>query len=219
MSVTLLLVLVTIGISIFAFNDRVLMDKLIFYPPAINERNQYYRFITHGFIHADIAHLAFNMLALYTFGKYVEDIFSFRCIFGEMGKVYYLGMYLLGLIVASIPTYRQNRDNYHYRSLGASGAVSSVIFAGLVFLPQLPIRFFFIPIDIPGYIFGLAYLIISAFLSRRGGGNVNHSAHFWGAAFGVAFTVALCLAITKFDIPGNFKKQLQSSSRQLNLDC
>ena len=218
-SITLLLVLANLAVSIPAFNNSKLMNDLIFYPPAIANNNQYYRFITHGFLHADIAHLAFNMIALYSFGGAVEQIFSLECLFGSMGKVYYLLMYLVALVVATLPTYLKNVNNYQYRSLGASGAVSAVVFAGLTLLPQLPINFMFIPIDIPGYIFGIIYLGVSAYLDRKGGGNINHSAHFWGAAFGVVFTLILCLALAKLNVLENFLRQIQAGGRLLPFEC
>ena len=218
-SITLVLVLANLAVSIPAFNNSKLMNDLIFYPPAIANNNQYYRFITHGFLHADIAHLAFNMIALYSFGGAVEQIFSLECLFGSMGKVYYLLMYLVALVVATLPTYLKNVNNYHYRSLGASGAVSAVVFAGLTLLPQLPINFMFIPIDIPGYIFGIIYLGVSAYLDRKGGGNVNHSAHFWGAAFGVVFTIIVCLALAKLNVLENFLRQIQAGGRLLPFEC
>ena len=218
-SITLVLVLANLAVSIPAFNNSKLMNDLIFYPPAIANNNQYYRFITHGFLHADIAHLAFNMIALYSFGGAVEQIFSLECLFGSMGKVYYLLMYLVALVVATLPTYLKNVNNYQYRSLGASGAVSAVVFAGLTLLPQLPINFMFIPIDIPGYIFGIIYLGVSAYLDRKGGGNVNHSAHFWGAAFGVVFTLILCLALAKLNVLENFLRQIQAGGRLLPFEC
>ena len=219
LSVTLILVLATCAVSIGAFNNSKLMNDLIFYPPAISQRRQYYRFITHGFIHADIPHLAFNMIALYSFGEAVEKLFTFECFFGPIGRVYYLLLYISALIVASIPTYLKNKDNYHYRSLGASGAVSAIVFAGLVMVPQLPIRIMFIPIDIPGYIFGIAYLAISGLLDKKGGGNINHSAHFWGAAYGVAVTLILCIALAKLDVFDNFMRQIQSHGKILPFDC
>ena len=218
-SITLVLVLANLAVSIPAFNNSKLMNDLIFYPPAIANNNQYYRFITHGFLHADIAHLAFNMIALYSFGGAVEQIFSLDCLFGSMGKVYYLLMYLAALVVATLPTYQKNKNNYQYRSLGASGAVSAVVFAGITLWPQLPINFMFIPIDIPGYIFGIIYLGVSAYLDRKGGGNVNHSAHFWGAAFGVVFTLILCLALAKLNVLENFLRQIQAGGRLLPFEC
>lgn len=218
-TISLILVLANCAVSIPAFNNNKLMNDLIFYPPAIANNNQYYRFITHGFLHADIAHLAFNMIALYSFGGAVEQIFSLDCLFGSMGKVYYLLMYMVALVVATLPTYQKNKNNYQYRSLGASGAVSAVVFAGITLLPQLPINFMFIPIDIPGYIFGIVYLGVSAYLDRKGGGNVNHSAHFWGAAFGVAFTIIMCLALAKLNVLENFLRQIQAGGRLLPFEC
>jgi len=218
-SITLLLVLANLAISIPAFNNSKLMNDLIFYPPSITNHRQYYRFITHGFLHADVPHLAFNMVALYSFGGAVEKIFSLECLFGSIGKFYYLLMYMAALVIATLPTYLKNKQNYHYRSLGASGAVSAVVFAGITLLPQIPINFIFIPIDIPGYIFGLAYLGISAYLDRKGGGNVNHSAHFWGAAFGIVVTISLCLAFAQLNVFENFLKQIQSFGRILPFEC
>jgi len=218
-TISLMLVLANCAISIPAFNNNKLMNDLIFYPPAIANNNQYYRFITHGFLHADIAHLAFNMIALYSFGGAVEQIFSLDCLFGSMGKVYYLLMYMVALVVATLPTYKKNKNNYQYRSLGASGAVSAVVFAGITLLPQLPINFMFIPIDIPGYVFGIVYLGVSAYLDRKGGGNVNHSAHLWGAAFGVVFTIIMCLALAKLNVLENFLRQIQAGGRLLPFEC
>ena len=218
-SVTLLLVLANLALSIPAFYNSKLMNDLIFYPPAITNQRQYYRFITHGFLHADLPHFAFNMLALYSFGGAVEQIFSLNCLFGAMGKIYYLLLYIAALVIATLPTYLKNKENYHYRGLGASGAVSAVVFAGITLLPQIPIKFMFIPIDIPGYIFGIAYLGISAYLDRKGGGNVNHSAHFWGAAFGIAVTIILCVALAQLNVFENFIKQIQSIGRILPFEC
>ena len=105
-----------------------MIEDLIFYPPSIR-RGQLYRFITHGFIHADAAHLAFNMLALYSFGQLLEtQVFTYECFFGNMGKLYFLMLYFFGLIFASLPDYIKYKDSFHFRSLGASGAVSAVVF-------------------------------------------------------------------------------------------
>lgn len=163
------------------------MNDLIFYPPAVANNNQYYRFITCGFIHADFAHLIFNMLSLYLFGQFVEHAFVF--IFGNAGKILYLLLYILALAACLLPTYFKNRTNYYYRSLGASGAVSAVIFAGIMLEPNNKIGLLFFPVMIPGFVFGPLYLLISALLDKKGGSNINHSAHIWGALFGVAFLI------------------------------
>lgn len=187
LSVTLLLVIITALVSIGGFSNQDLMERLIFYPPAITERKQYYRFFTSGFIHADYSHLIFNMLALYLFGKAVEE--AFVDLFGGSGRIVYLFMYVSALLISLLPTYFRNKDSYHYRSLGASGAVSAVIFAGLMLAPETEVYIFFIPIPIPGFIFAPLYLLISAVMDKRGGGNINHSAHIWGSIYGVLFVI------------------------------
>lgn len=165
------------------------MDDLIFYPPAVKEQNQYYRFVTCGFIHANIPHLLFNMYSFWIFGEYVE--IRFMTVFGPGGKWLYLLMYLTALIVCLLPTYTKNINNYYYRSLGASGAVSAVIFAFIFLEPLRGIGLIFLPgLMIPGFIFGAIYLIISSYMDRKGGGNINHSAHIWGAVYGIVFLVA-----------------------------
>lgn len=205
-SITLIIVIITAIISFTAFNNGKIMEDLIFYPPAIN-RGQYYRFISSGFIHADMAHLIFNMISLYFFGEFVEA--GFNEIFGASGKLWYVGLYLAALPVSILPTYLKNRNNSYYRSLGASGAVSAVVFAGLMIAPHVKVGFFFIPPFIPGFIFGPLYLIISAYLDRKGNDNINHSAHIWGALFGVAFLVVFGKLIAGFDAVDNFIRGVQ----------
>jgi membrane associated rhomboid family serine protease len=208
-SITIIIIIITAVISFMAFNNRELMDKLIFYPPDIANRKQWYRFFSNGLIHADIGHLAFNMLSLYFFGDLVNRAFS--QIFGNTGTLLYLIMYVSALAICLIPTYMSNKENYYYRSLGASGAVSAVIFAGIFLFPQAPLSFFFIPVQIPGFIFGPLYLIITAYLNKRGGGGINHSAHLWGALYGIAFLVALSFALqTGFNPFTNFVQSVQS---------
>ncbi len=220
LSFSIILVIITALVSITAFSRPQMMDDLLFYGPAVSQRKQYYRLVTHGFIHADYAHLVFNMLALWSFGEGLETVMSIDCVFGGFGRIVFLVLYFTGLVVASLPDAVKHKDSYHFRSLGASGAVSAVVFSMILFFPQTPINFFFIPIDIPGWLFGLAYLGISAYLDRRGGGRVNHSAHFWGAAYGIAFTAAACYAFAdSFDLVENFTTQLKSSSKTLTLLC
>jgi membrane associated rhomboid family serine protease len=187
LSVTVIIVLITTLISLGGFSNPKIIDDLIFYPPAVTQRNQWYRFFTCGFIHADFGHLIFNMLSLYLFGRFVEQ--GFNEIFGEIGKWYYLALYISALLISLLPTYYKNKNNYAYRSLGASGAVSAVIFAGLMIAPQIEVYFFFIPIPIPGFIFAPLFLIVSALLDRQGGTNINHSAHLWGALYGLLFVI------------------------------
>jgi membrane associated rhomboid family serine protease len=204
MSITLIIIIITAIISISGFSNSNVIDKLIFYPPAVTNENQWYRFITCGFIHADYGHLIFNMLSLYFFGRYVES--NLIDIFGESGTMLYIILYLSALVVSLLPTYFKNKNNYYYRSLGASGAVSAVIFAGLMIAPETEVYIFFIPIPIPGFIFAPLYLFISAMMDRKGGSNINHSAHIWGAVYGLAFIIIAGKAIDYDAVGSGFER-------------
>jgi len=195
-TITLAFVALTCVISFTAFSNEKVINDLIFYPPAITNHNQWYRFISCGFIHADIMHLAFNMYSFYLFGDMVER--AFEAIFGGAGKVIYIILYLAALAVCLIPTYLQNKDNYHYRSLGASGAVSAVIFVGIFLNPTMGLGIFPLPFHIPGFIFGPLYLILSAYMAKKGHGNINHSAHIWGAIFGIVFLIITCQFLSDY---------------------
>ncbi|MBA2563231.1 MAG: rhomboid family intramembrane serine protease, partial [Chitinophagaceae bacterium] len=127
-SITLIIVVVTVIVSIIGFRNSQVIDNLIFDPPAVTQKNQYYRFITCGFIHADIGHLFFNMFSFYLFSNALVEP-AFIAYFGDYGRAALLIMYLLALIVSLLPTYAKHKNNPHYKSLGASGAVSAVVFA------------------------------------------------------------------------------------------
>ncbi len=195
-TITLAIVALTCVISFTAFSNEKVINDLIFYPPAISNNNQWYRFVSCGFIHADIMHLAFNMYSFYLFGDMVER--AFEAIFGGAGKVLYLILYIAALAVCLVPTYLQHKDNYHYRSLGASGAVSAVIFVGIFLNPTMGLGIFPLPFHIPGFIFGPLYLILSAYMAKKGHGNINHSAHIWGAIFGIVFLVITCQFLSDY---------------------
>ncbi len=208
LTITLSIILLTSVISFTGFSNQKVLDDLIFYPPAITNRNQWYRFITSGLIHADIMHLLFNMYSFYLFGDLVEK--TFVQIFDESGKIIYLLLYIVSLIVCLLPTYFNNQNNYHYRSLGASGAVSAVIFAGIFLYPTMGMGIFPIPFHIPGFIFGPLYLILSAYLAKKGHGNINHSAHIWGAVFGIVFLIITTTFLSKFNAFENFANSIKS---------
>ncbi len=184
--ITLSIIVLTCLISASALKNPRVLNDLIFWPPAISIRHQYYRFITCGFIHADFIHLAFNMITLYFFGRIMEPWYQ-----GELGlpHYYYLILYIGALIVANIPTYIKRRDDYNYRSLGASGAVCAVLFAFVLLRPWTTIQIIVIPV--PAIIYAFLFLGYSMFMSKRGGDNINHDAHFYGALFGVVFTIAV----------------------------
>lgn len=212
LSITLIIIIITALISFSAFSNQKIINDLIFYPPSIREQNQWYRFFTCGLIHADFGHLFFNMFSLYLFGEFVEKSFASPVLFGEKGRWIYLAMYVLALFVCLLPTFIKHKKDYYYRSLGASGAVSAVIFAGILFAPTAKIGFFFIPPVIPGYIFGPLYLIGSTYLEKQASDNVNHSAHIWGALFGIVFIVIMAAVLkTPYQPIEMFVFQIRSS--------
>jgi membrane associated rhomboid family serine protease len=188
MSVTLIIIVVTVGISLLAWNNPSLMDRWIMNPYQVASRGQYYRLITSGFLHADLGHLFFNMFSLYAFGGIIEQIFAE--LFGAAGPFYLIGFYLVGILVSDIPSFLKHRNDPGYNSLGASGGVSSILFAAIMFYPLIKLSLMFIPIGIPGFIFGGLYLAYSYYEAQRGRGNVNHDAHFYGALFGILFVIA-----------------------------
>jgi membrane associated rhomboid family serine protease len=186
MATYIIIIAITSLISISAFYNAKYIDDLIMWPALVSEKKQYYRFITSGLVHADWMHLIFNMLTLYFFGGFVEGTFN-----ELFGKGVFLLFYILALIASDIPTYFKYRNNFAYRSLGASGAIAAVLFASIIFDPWAKIYLFFVPIGIPAFIFGAVYLVYCAYMGRRGIDGINHDAHFFGAVFGVAFVIIL----------------------------
>lgn len=202
MSVTLILIVVTAGISLLAWNNPSLMDRWIMNPYQVARRGQYYRLLTSGFLHADWGHLFFNMLSLYFFGGVIEQVFS--ALFGTMGPLYLVGFYLIAILISDLPTFLKHRNDPGYNSLGASGGVSAIVFAAILFSPLSKICLYF-ALCMPGFIFGALYLAYSYYESRRGRGTVNHDAHFYGALFGILFMIVLYPAV----LP-NFIQQVAS---------
>lgn len=205
--ITIIIIVITCVISFVAFSNRDIMDKLIFYPPAVNNDKQWYRFFTCGLIHADIGHLAFNMISFYFFGRIVE--IYFKEIYEDMGSFMYVVLYVSALAACLLPTYSKQKDNYSYRSLGASGAVSAIVFVGILLRPMDKLYLFFIPVGIPGFIFGPIYLIVTAYLDKRGGGGINHSAHLWGALYGLAFFIVTAYFLTDYRPLSHFIEQVK----------
>lgn len=182
--VTFVLIGITVLVSWQAFNNRALLDRLILWPPAIDRHRQYDRLVTHGFIHADMQHLLFNMITLFFFGRAIEPVFVER-----IGLAGFVAFYLSAIVVAIMPTYLKHRHDSHYRSLGASGAVSAVLFSYILFAPWNLIFVFFLPV--PAIVYAVLYVGYSIWMDHRGSDNINHSAHLWGAAYGVLFTVMM----------------------------
>lgn len=184
MSVTLILIAITSAVSLVALNNRRMLDALILWPPAVERNHEYFRLASYGLVHADFTHLLFNMVTLFFFGQAMERFYSVRV--GGWGFAFF---YLLGLVVSILPTYLKNRGNPAYRSLGASGAVSGVLFAFILLQPWTLIYVYVVPV--PAIVYAVLYVAYSIYMDRRGQDNTNHSAHLWGAAYGVACTLAI----------------------------
>jgi membrane associated rhomboid family serine protease len=187
----LILLGLTVAVSAYAWSNQELMNNWILDPYQMNRRGgQWYRLLTSGFLHADWGHLIFNMITLYSFGGLALSAFTSE-LGNQPGIIAFLVLYLGGIIISDLPTYFRHRHDPGYRSLGASGGVSSVLFAGILFQPIGKVYMMFIPVGIPGFIWGVLYLVYSYYMGRRRGDNINHDAHFYGALYGVVLTAAL----------------------------
>lgn len=183
-SLSFLIMAVTVGISLLAWQKPAWLDAMMMSPYRIDRKKEYWRFITSGFIHADFAHLFFNLFSFYFFGTQLEYIFGI--IFPGFGGEVFILFYLMAILVADLPTYFKQRNNPYFNSLGASGAVSAVIFAGIMFFPTEKIYLFGF-VGIPGFIYAGLFTWYSIAMDRRGRDYVNHSAHLYGGLFGVLF--------------------------------
>lgn len=181
--VTFLIIGVTCVVSFMGFSNPALVSKLILWPPAITRGKEYWRLATCGLIHADVPHLAFNMITLYFFGQLVEYFYS-----AMIGPIGYLLFYVGGLVVSSWPSWHQHRNDSGYRSLGASGAVSAVLFSYILLQPWARIIVFVVPM--PAILYAVLYIGYTIYMDRQRTDNINHNAHLWGAIYGV---VATCL--------------------------
>lgn len=177
--ITYLLIGITVVLSYIGFSNRELFMKLALIPYRTVRDHEWYRVITHGFIHADMTHLLVNMFTFWSFGTYMEQAYSY---FG-FGKGGYLLLYFGGMIAASVYDLIKQRNNPYYVSIGASGAVSAVLFSSIFFDPWGKILFFAV-LPIPGILFGVLYLAYCQYMSKQAGDNINHNAHFYGALFG-----------------------------------
>ena len=187
MNITVLIIAVTCIISFVAFSNHPLLENLLFYPYRMWRNKEWHRLISNGFVHADTSHLLFNMFALFSFGAYIED--SFESIFHVKGRVLYVLMYFGAIATADLWNLFTQKNNPDYRSLGASGGVSAVVFSFILLNPFGKLYLFFIPIGIPAFVFGPLYLLYCAYAAKRGGDNIGHTAHFTGSVFGFIFPI------------------------------
>lgn len=187
MNITLMLIAVTAITSILAFSQPQLIEHLLFYPYRMWRTKEWHRLVSCSFIHADWGHLLFNMFALYSFGSYVEE--SFNYLFEGYGRTLYVVMYFGAVALADSYNLFTQKNNPSYRSLGASGGVSAIIFSFILLNPFGKIYIFFIPIGIPAFVFGPLYLLYSVYMAKQGTDNVGHIAHFTGSIVGFVLPI------------------------------
>ena len=185
---TVIIIAITCIVSILCFNGTLNGNKLIFNAYQVWHRKEWYRMLTSGIIHSGWGHLFFNMLTLYFFGRVVEQYFS-AAFGGVPGAVLYVVLYVSALAISSLGDLVKYRDNWNYNALGASGAVSAVLFASILFAPKMGIYIYLIPIPVPGYIFAPLYLLYCWYMAKRNMDNIGHTAHFWGAVYGILFPI------------------------------
>ena len=195
LTITIIIIIITCLISIVAFSNEKVTNDMIFYPARMKGGREMHRLITHGFIHADFIHLGVNMLTLYFFGSVAEMLI--------FTKAQYIILYITAIPAASLFDLFKQKDNYNYRSLGASGAVSAVLFSTIILDPWVKGVCLYGALCLPNILFGILYILYSAYMSKKGRDNVGHNAHLWGAIYGFAFT-----AIIRPDLLKNFLEKL-----------
>lgn len=172
------------------YGNQRIYSLFILHPWSLVREKQWHQFISSGLIHADLTHLIFNMITFYFFAFRLEHIFNIQ--FGvPFGSLAFLILYVGSLILSDISTVLKNKDNPEYRALGASGAISGVLFSYILFDPLTGIYIFFIPIPIPAFIFAGLYLLYCFYAARRMAGFINHDAHMWGALSGLVLTIMM----------------------------
>lgn len=198
--ITLLIIIVTVLFSLAAFNRQELMYKYNFNAYQIMHRKQWYRLFTHAFLHANWEHLIVNMIVLFSFGNALSYYLHWNI--GKNELLIFSGIYLGGIVLSSIFSLAKEKDNYNYNAVGASGAVSAVVFSCILFEPLSTLEFmFFIPIK--AVIFGVLYLAYSYYMGKKNIDNVGHDAHFWGAVYGFVFPI-----LVKPSLLANFFEKL-----------
>jgi membrane associated rhomboid family serine protease len=190
--ITLVIVIITVLASLLAFRKKELLSRFDLAPFQVVRQGQYYRILTHAFLHTDYVHLGINMLVFYSFGTGIEKIFADLEHQGVIfsGPFFFILLYIVSIVLSSLTTVIRYRDNEHYSAVGASGAVSAIVFTYIFFAPLQKIYFYMV-LPIPGIVFGILYLGYSSYMSRRNRDHINHAAHFWGAVVGFLYPVIL----------------------------
>jgi membrane associated rhomboid family serine protease len=192
--ITYVIIVITVLISLKGFSDPHFRDQYLYKPYNVKHYKEYYRIFSHVFLHADPMHLIFNMITFFFFGKVMEEYF--RGYYGFVpGSLIFIGFFILSSFFATMIQYGRHKDHEFYRSLGASGAVSAILFAFIMLAPSATIGFFFVPM--PAILFGVLYLGFEFWADKNGKGNIAHDAHISGALFGIVFILITNLEAVK----------------------
>ena len=189
MILTIIIIIATGIVSFTAFSNVELFNSLKFNAYYIKHSGEKWRFFSYALVHSGWMHLIINMYVLYSFGGVVER--SFTGMFGPIGFLYYALLYLGGILFSTLFDFGKHKDDVYYNAVGASGAVSAVVFSSILVYPSGSIFLFPIPFPLPSWVFGVAYLIYSAYMGKKGADNIGHNAHFWGAVFGIVLTIII----------------------------
>ena len=200
MNIVVIIAIITIVVSIMGFRQEGLFYKLQLNPWLVVHKKEYHRILTHALLHADWGHLIINMIVFFSFGDGLLKFFNYY--FEASGSIIFLMLYVFSIMVSSIYSIIKNKDNSNYNAIGASGAVSAIVFANIFFDPWHKIYLFGI-VAIPGILFGLFYLGYSYYMGKKAQDNIGHDAHFWGAVFGLIFPLLI-----KPELINHFTNQL-----------
>jgi membrane associated rhomboid family serine protease len=187
---TYAIIAITVIISFLAFNNPELFQRLRFNAWLIKERKQNWRFFTYALLHAGWMHLLVNMFVFYSFGRFVEKVFQLEFGMGQ-GILYFVLLYVGGVLFSTLYDFSKQKSNPHYDAVGASGAVAAVLFSSILLAPTNSLFIFPIPFPVPAWLFGVLYLIYSVYMGKKGSDNIGHNAHFFGAVFGLVFTIII----------------------------
>ena len=201
--ITIIIIILTVAVSLLCFYGGLDFNVLKFSAYNVWHRRKWWQMLTYGFVHGGWGHLFFNMLTLFFFGRVVEEYFA--AVWGApKGQILYVVLYVTAIAVSTLWDLFKYRDDWNYSAVGASGAVSAILFASILFEPKMGIYIYLIPIPVPAYIFAPVYLVYCIVMARKNVDNIGHSAHFWGAVYGLVFPLLL-----RPDIFTNFLSQLQ----------
>lgn len=202
--ITYIFLIIAIILSIKGFSDPLFVEKYLFIPYRVKHNKEWYRFLSHAFLHGDVGHLIFNMIALFSFGKFIEEIFTFTLVNPGLSKVVFLFYCIAAIVVAASIAYFRHQNNGNYRSLGISGLTSAIIFSYIMWNPNGEIIFMFIPFPIKAWIFGLLYLAFEIYSDRNRKSGIAHDAHIAGAVFGIVFALIFNFELVRFGFSNLF---------------